>query len=69
MIEFEQWVTRQDGLHNLKLVNASIPKPGPGEVLVKINSVALNYRDIEGMPSQLGEIKSLTKKKRRRTRS
>ncbi|KUL85989.1 hypothetical protein ZTR_06530 [Talaromyces verruculosus] len=47
MAEFEQWVTAQDGLDKLRLIKASLPKPGPNEVLVKVHSVALNYRDIE----------------------
>lgn len=49
MAEFEQWVTAQDGLDKLRLIKTSLPKPGPNEVLVKVHSVALNYRDIEGM--------------------
>ena len=49
MTEFEQWVTAQDGLDKLRLIKTSLPKLGPNEVLVKVHSVALNYRDIEGM--------------------
>ncbi|KAK1477411.1 zinc-binding dehydrogenase [Colletotrichum tamarilloi] len=41
------WQTRQDGLDNLFLATASLPQPGPGEVLVKISAVSLNYRDTE----------------------
>ncbi|RDW94294.1 NAD(P)-binding protein-25 [Coleophoma crateriformis] len=43
----KQWETAQDGLANLKLTTAPIPTPGANEVLVKINSVSLNYRDTE----------------------
>ncbi|KAI0203685.1 hypothetical protein F4808DRAFT_449187 [Astrocystis sublimbata] len=42
------WLTRQDGLDKLKLVD--VPEPTDlreGEVLVKIHSVSLNYRDAE----------------------
>ncbi|TKA30962.1 hypothetical protein B0A50_01930 [Salinomyces thailandicus] len=43
----KQWVTAQDGLDNLRLVEAETPSPKEGEVLVKINTVSLNYRDTE----------------------
>lgn len=47
----KQWVTKQDGLDNIKLENASAPDGASleeGEVLVKIQRVSLNYRDTEG---------------------
>jgi NADPH:quinone reductase-like Zn-dependent oxidoreductase len=47
----KQWVTNQDGLENIKLVEASMPDHvglQTGEVLVKVNRVSLNYRDTEG---------------------
>lgn len=40
------------GLDNLTIVEAPDPKPGPGEVLVRMKAVSLNYRDwmmINGM--------------------
>jgi len=44
----KQWTTAQDGLDNLTLVmDADKPTPKDGEVLVKINTVSLNYRDTE----------------------
>ena len=43
-----QWTTLQDGLDNLKMGTAPMPSPGKGEVLVKIKTVSLNYRDTEG---------------------
>lgn len=45
--ELRQWTTAQDGLDKLKLGTAPMPVPGKGEVLVKIHTVALNYRDTE----------------------
>jgi len=42
-----QWLTRQDGLDQLTMGEASLPTPGEDEVLVEIHSVSLNYRDIE----------------------
>jgi NADPH:quinone reductase-like Zn-dependent oxidoreductase len=43
----KQWETSQDGLDNLKLTTASLPSPGPNEVLVKISAISINYRDTE----------------------
>jgi NADPH:quinone reductase-like Zn-dependent oxidoreductase len=34
------------GIENLKLVGRETPKPGAGEVLVKIGAIGLNYRDV-----------------------
>lgn len=45
----KQWLTNQKGLDQLRLTDA--PEPSElkeDEVLVKILSVSLNYRDIEG---------------------
>lgn len=42
-----QWVTSQDGMENLSISEVPLPVPGPNEVLVQINAVALNYRDTE----------------------
>lgn len=45
--QIKQWVTAQDGLDNLRFITADMPEPKEGEVLVKINTVSLNYRDTE----------------------
>lgn len=37
---------KEFGIDNLSLVDREIPIPGPGEVLLKIGAVALNYRDV-----------------------
>ena len=34
------------GLENLKIVELPDPRPGPGEVLVRMRAVSLNYRDL-----------------------
>lgn len=34
------------GLENLTLTERPDPKPGPGEVLVKVRAVSINYRDL-----------------------
>ena len=39
-------VTEPWGLDQLKLVEAPDPTPGPGEVLVRMRAVSLNYRDL-----------------------
>lgn len=48
-VTMQQWVTKHDGLDKLRLVD--VPEPSrlkEGEVLVKIHSVSLNFRDTEG---------------------
>jgi hypothetical protein len=50
----KQWITKQDGLENLQLVDVSPPSQlKDGEVLVKVNSVSLNYRDTEGLSTAI----------------
>ena len=39
------WELRGFGSENLKLTDRPEPKPGPNEVLMQMNAVALNYRD------------------------
>lgn len=36
----------QFGVENLSLVERPIPAPGPGEVLVRVRAVSLNFRDL-----------------------
>ena len=48
----QRWSMNALGREHLKLIHESVPQPGPGEVRVRVNAVALNYRDkmvIEGM--------------------
>lgn len=48
----QRWSMNALGRENLKLTQEAVPKPGPGEVRVRVNAIALNYRDkmvIEGM--------------------
>lgn len=45
----KQWISAQDGLNNIRLVDAPEPERlRDGEVLVRIHCVALNFRDTEG---------------------
>ncbi len=39
------WELDAPGLAHLRCVRRPIPRPGPGEVLVKVGAVSLNYRD------------------------
>ncbi|MFE1882759.1 zinc-dependent alcohol dehydrogenase family protein [Streptomyces diastatochromogenes] len=39
------WQLEDFGLDNLVLKETPTPKPGPGEILVKVSAVSLNYRD------------------------
>ncbi|AOY01738.1 NAD(P)-dependent alcohol dehydrogenase [Jeongeupia sp. USM3] len=41
----KQWQMNGVGLDQLALVETDIPQPGPGEVLVRVAAVSLNYRD------------------------
>lgn len=40
------WQISAFGIDSLELVERAIPQAGPGEVLVKIHAVSLNYRDL-----------------------
>jgi NADPH:quinone reductase-like Zn-dependent oxidoreductase len=51
------WQVSRWGLANLKVVEREIPRPGPGEVLVRVRAVSLNYRDkvaVEGHEAPYG---------------
>jgi NADPH:quinone reductase-like Zn-dependent oxidoreductase len=39
-------LTEAKGIDNLKLAERPTPKPGPGEVLVRVRATSLNYRDL-----------------------
>ncbi|ATU90931.1 zinc-dependent alcohol dehydrogenase family protein [Phyllobacterium zundukense] len=41
----KRWQLTAAGRTNLKLVETAIPSPGPGEILIKVGAVSLNYRD------------------------
>lgn len=53
----QRWSMNDLGRENLRLIQEPVQTPGPGEVRVRVNAVALNYRDkmvIEGtMPIPL----------------
>ncbi|KAJ5121736.1 hypothetical protein N7526_008673 [Penicillium atrosanguineum] len=47
-MSIQQWVTPLEGLDSLRQTEAPMPTPGPGQVLVEVHAVSLNYRDVEG---------------------
>jgi NADPH:quinone reductase-like Zn-dependent oxidoreductase len=49
-----------DGISNLKCVSPEVPRPRPGEILVKINSVSLNFKDGEVLNGQFKHYKSIS---------
>ncbi|KAH8674165.1 oxidoreductase [Xylariales sp. PMI_506] len=58
----KQWVTNQDGLDKLQLVEAPMPDESglkENEVLVKISRVSLNYRDTEVIMGLYGHHDSM----------
>jgi NADPH:quinone reductase-like Zn-dependent oxidoreductase len=52
------WTMNGIGRDQLQLCEAAAPKPGPGEVLVRVGSVSLNYRDLLVIDGQMGEGRS-----------
>ena len=40
------WQISSFGIDSLELVERPVPQPGPGEVLIKVHAVSLNYRDL-----------------------
>lgn len=39
------WLLKDFGLENLQIAEVETPAPGPGELLVKVGAVSLNFRD------------------------
>ena len=40
------WRISSFGIDNLEAFEAPIPKPGPGQVVIKVHAASLNYRDL-----------------------
>jgi NADPH:quinone reductase-like Zn-dependent oxidoreductase len=40
------WRIGTFGIEKLELAELAVPKPGPGQVLVRVHAVSLNYRDL-----------------------
>lgn len=43
--QMRAWQLEAAGSGRLNLVERPVPRPGPGEVLVRVGAVSLNYRD------------------------
>ncbi len=39
-------MTQGDGIDAIQRIDRAMPSPGPGEVLVRMKALALNYRDL-----------------------
>jgi NADPH:quinone reductase-like Zn-dependent oxidoreductase len=51
----KRWSMDEAGLGALRIENVEPPSPGPGEVLVRVASVSLNYRDLLVIAGQMGD--------------
>jgi len=47
----------ESGEPQLRLVELPEPKPGPGQVVVRVRAVSLNYRDIMVLTGRYGEMR------------
>lgn len=54
-----RWEIKAPGLHNLALRETVRPQPGLHEVLVRIQAVSLNYRDLLILDGRTGELDRL----------
>jgi NADPH:quinone reductase-like Zn-dependent oxidoreductase len=52
-------ITDPKGIDSLKLVERPTPKPGPGEVLIRVRATALNYRDLALVKGGLARMMKL----------
>src|ERR1700676_4914729 len=41
-----QWQIPSFGIEALQLIEKDSPQPGPGQVLVRVHAISLNYRDL-----------------------
>ncbi|KAI5200716.1 zinc-binding dehydrogenase [Aureobasidium subglaciale] len=60
----KQWLTNQDGVGSIHRGESTIPQPGEKEVLVKIHTVSLNYRDTEVCDGGYNHHKSVGSEKK-----
>ena len=45
-VTMREYEIQKFGIEDLTLVERAVPKPGPGQVLVRLRAASLNYRDI-----------------------
>lgn len=56
--KMKRWEVGEPGIDAMRLVDATRPEPLPGEVLVKVGAVALNYRDLAILEGTMGAWRS-----------
>ncbi len=49
-------IVTRDGKNTIALNNRDQPRPGPGQVLVRVRAVSLNYRDLIVLSGMLGPV-------------
>jgi NADPH:quinone reductase-like Zn-dependent oxidoreductase len=52
-------IAEANGIDSLKLTERPTPKPGPGEVLVRVRATSLNYRDLAVIKGGLARMMKL----------
>jgi len=52
-------ITEPKGIDSLKLTERPTPKPGPGEVLMRVRATSLNYRDLALIKGGLARMMKL----------
>jgi NADPH:quinone reductase-like Zn-dependent oxidoreductase len=52
-------ISEPTGIDSLKLTERPIPKPGPGEVLIRVRAASLNYRDLALIKGGLARMMKL----------
>jgi NADPH:quinone reductase-like Zn-dependent oxidoreductase len=45
-VTMRQWLTAGDGIGELRMTSVPVPEPAPHEVLIRIEALSLNYRDL-----------------------
>jgi NADPH:quinone reductase-like Zn-dependent oxidoreductase len=50
-------ITKPDGIDSLTLTERAVPKPGSGEVLVRVRATSLNFRDLAGSSGKIPMMK------------
>ena len=53
------WQFVDFGLQHLRLAEAPLPQPGPGQILVRVEAASLNYRDLLVARNQYGIVPRL----------
>ncbi len=49
------WIIESVGRERLQLAEIQQPEPGPGEVLIRVANVSLNYRDLLVLDGKMGD--------------